>query len=74
MLGRKADIVSGKGLGGTSRVNSMQYSRGTPGEYNAWAQAGRKGWSYQELLPYFERAECLYNPVMKGDYGNEGMS
>ncbi|EKM54662.1 uncharacterized protein PHACADRAFT_175178 [Phanerochaete carnosa HHB-10118-sp] len=57
----------------TSRINAMQYSRGAPGEYNAWAQAGRKGWSYQELLPYFERAECLYNPVTKGHYGTEGI-
>ncbi|EKM48854.1 uncharacterized protein PHACADRAFT_214628 [Phanerochaete carnosa HHB-10118-sp] len=73
MLGQKTDIITGKGLGGTSRINAMQYSRGAPGEYNAWAQAGRKGWSYQELLPYFERAECLYNPVTKGHHGTEGL-
>ncbi|EKM54668.1 uncharacterized protein PHACADRAFT_146831 [Phanerochaete carnosa HHB-10118-sp] len=72
MLGQKTDIISGKGLGGTSRINSMQYSRGTSGEYNAWAQAGRKGWSYSELLPYFERTECLYNPATNAHYGTEG--
>ncbi|GJE92703.1 GMC oxidoreductase [Phanerochaete sordida] len=72
MLGAKTDIITGKGLGGTSRINAMQYSRGTPGEYNAWAQAGREGWSYQELLPYFERAEGLYSPATKGHYGTEG--
>ena len=72
ILGQKTDIIAGKGLGGTSRINGMQYTRGAPGEYNAWARSGRKGWSYNELLPYFERAECLYNPVTRSHYGTKG--
>lgn len=72
MLENTVNIVTGKGLGGTSRINAMQYSRGAPGEYNAWAQSGRKGWSYNELLPYFERNECLYNPVTQTHYGSKG--
>ena len=72
MLSHKTEIITGKGLGGTSRINSMQYSRGVPGEYNAWARAGRRGWSYEELAPYFEQAECLFNPETKSHYGSEG--
>jgi choline dehydrogenase len=72
MLKQKIDVITGKGLGGTSRINAMQYSRGTPGEYNGWARNGRKGWSYEELVPYFERVECLYNSVTQSHYGTEG--
>ncbi|EKM54661.1 uncharacterized protein PHACADRAFT_68181, partial [Phanerochaete carnosa HHB-10118-sp] len=57
------DIVTGRGLGGTSRINGMHYTRGVPGDYNAWAESGRQGWSYEELKPYFERAEGHWSPA-----------
>lgn len=50
----------------------MQYTRGVPGEYNAWAQSGCKGWSYEELRPYFERAEGRWSPVTSAHYGMDG--
>ncbi|KIP06969.1 hypothetical protein PHLGIDRAFT_30220 [Phlebiopsis gigantea 11061_1 CR5-6] len=60
---RDTEVIAGKGLGGTSRINGMQYTRAVPGEFNAWARAGRKGWSYDEMVPYFQRAERLWSPV-----------
>lgn len=51
----------------------MQYTRGVPGEYNAWARSGRSGWSYPEMQPYFEKAEGLWSPVTQRHYGTDGM-
>ncbi|MGF7172148.1 choline dehydrogenase [Sphingobium xanthum] len=47
----------GKLLGGTSSINGQMYSRGNRGDYDGWAEMGLKGWSYDEVLPYFRRAE-----------------
>lgn len=47
----------GKMLGGSSGINAMIYTRGLASDYEAWAAAGCNGWSYEELLPYFKRAE-----------------
>jgi choline dehydrogenase len=69
---RTTEVVAGSGLGGTSRINGMQYSRGVPGQYNAWAQSGRRGWSYQDLQPYFERSESVWNPDTGVHYGSKG--
>ncbi|EKM54670.1 uncharacterized protein PHACADRAFT_197102 [Phanerochaete carnosa HHB-10118-sp] len=66
------EIVTGKGLGGTSRINGLQYTRGVPGDYNAWAESGRQGWSYEELRPYFEKAEGHWSPVTHAHYGKSG--
>ena len=71
---RDTEIIAGKGLGGTSRINGMQYTRAVPGEFNAWAQAGRNGWSYDDMAPYFKRAEALWGPVIAQHYGSDGMS
>lgn len=70
---RPTKLITGIGLGGTSRINYMQYTRGAPGEYNAWSVNGRKGWSYQELLPYFEKTECLHDSKSSAPhYGTYG--
>ena len=55
--GRKVPIPRGRVLGGTSSINGMVYIRGNPRDYDDWAAAGNRGWSYQELLPYFVRSE-----------------
>lgn len=47
----------GKVLGGSSSVNAMVYIRGNPVDYDGWSQLGNKGWSYQEVLPYFKKGE-----------------
>ena len=47
----------GKGLGGSSAINAMVYIRGHRFDYDQWAALGATGWSYDECLPYFKRAE-----------------
>ena len=55
--GRVIELVSGKSLGGATKINAMLYNRGAPAQYNAWAAAGRKGWSYDDIEPYFVKSE-----------------
>lgn len=47
----------GKMLGGSSSMNAMIYVRGNRADYDGWAAQGAKGWSYEEVLPYFVKAE-----------------
>ncbi|MCA0402324.1 MAG: GMC family oxidoreductase N-terminal domain-containing protein [Proteobacteria bacterium] len=47
----------GRTLGGSSSINAMCYVRGHANDYDQWAQLGNEGWSYQEVLPYFEKFE-----------------
>lgn len=47
----------GKTLGGSSSINAMAYIRGHRSDYDHWAALGNKGWSYDEVLPYFKRDE-----------------
>jgi choline dehydrogenase len=50
-------VPGGKLLGGSSAINGMIYNRGQKGDYNTWAQMGCKGWSYEDVLPYFKKIE-----------------
>jgi choline dehydrogenase len=50
-------MVQASVLGGGSSVNAMIYIRGVPADYDGWATSGARGWSYQEVLPFFKRAE-----------------
>jgi choline dehydrogenase len=48
----------GRVLGGSSSLNAMVYIRGHALDYDRWAfKENCPGWSYQEILPYFKRAE-----------------
>ncbi|MEZ8092960.1 GMC family oxidoreductase [Photobacterium swingsii] len=47
----------GKTLGGSSASNAMCYIRGHAWDYDHWASLGNKGWSYNEVLPYFKKAQ-----------------
>ncbi|MEV6201582.1 GMC family oxidoreductase N-terminal domain-containing protein [Streptomyces sp. NPDC051771] len=55
--GRRAYLPRGKVFGGCSSINAMIYIRGSRADYDGWAAAGAAGWSYDEVLPYFKRAE-----------------
>lgn len=56
--GRSLFHPRGKMLGGCSSMNAMIYIRGNRDDYDSWAKAGATGWSYDEVLPYFRRAEA----------------
>ena len=48
----------GKGMGGSSAINSMAYVRGHPADFDGWAaDHGAVGWAYKDVLPLFNRAE-----------------
>ncbi|MBD0416788.1 GMC family oxidoreductase [Oryzicola mucosus] len=55
--GRVTPQPRGRVLGGTSSINGMTYVRGAPEIYDAWAENGCSGWSYDDVLPYFRKAE-----------------
>ncbi|XP_072759249.1 glucose dehydrogenase [FAD, quinone]-like [Anoplolepis gracilipes] len=60
MVDGRCNIVSGKAVGGTSVVNFMIYSRGSPADFDGWAALNNPGWSYEEVLPYFIKSEkCM---------------
>jgi choline dehydrogenase len=71
------DIWSGgKVLGGSSSINGMMWVRGNPGDYDLWAQMGCRGWSYQDVLPYFKSAETNEGgaSATRGDKGPQPAS
>jgi len=55
--GRRGYQPRGKVLGGSSSVNAMIYLRGQPRDYDDWAAEGNAGWGWNDVLPYFKRAE-----------------
>jgi len=55
--GRRGYQPRGKVLGGSSSVNAMIYIRGDRSDYDHWAAAGNPGWGWDDVLPYFKRAE-----------------
>ena len=55
--GRRGYQPRGKALGGSSAINAMLYVRGHPSDYDDWAELGCHGWSWNDVLPYFRRAE-----------------
>jgi choline dehydrogenase len=50
-------VPRGRGLGGSSSMNAMMYVRGRPVDFDGWRDSGCPGWGYEEVLPYFMRAE-----------------
>ena len=55
--GRSLGYARGRVLGGSSSINAMIYMRGQKSDYDHWATLTNKGWSWDEVLPYFKRTE-----------------
>lgn len=55
--GRRGYQPRGKVLGGSSSVNAMVYIRGQHADYDHWAAQGNPGWAWEDVKPYFLRAE-----------------
>ena len=54
---REIPVPRGKLLGGSSSINGLVYVRGQSLDFNTWAQFGNRGWSWEDVLPVFERME-----------------
>ena len=52
----------GKVLGGSGSINGLVFLRGSPHDYDRWAQAGARGWSYEDVLPAFKALEDWQGP------------
>ena len=55
--GRNVIAPRGKVLGGSSSINGLIYIRGQAEDFDHWRQLGNAGWSYDDVLPYFRKAE-----------------
>ena len=64
---RKLYWPRGRGWGGSSSINAMVYIRGHAYDYDLWRQQGNTGWSYDDVLPYFKKAES-FNGEGDSDY------
>ena len=68
--GRRGYQPRGKTLGGSSSINAMLYVRGNRWDYDHWAGLGNPGWSYDDVLPLFKRAE--HNEQFQDGFHGQG--
>jgi choline dehydrogenase len=70
--GRSIHWPRGKVLGGSSSINGMLYVRGNPADFDGWAQMGCRGWSFDDVLPFFRKSEHYVqggDPEVRGKGG-----
>lgn len=70
--GRSVPWPRGKVLGGSTSINAMMYVRGTRRDYDTWRQTGLTGWGFDDVLPYFKRAESNHERAGDALHGQEG--
>lgn len=62
--GRTLPVFRGRGLGGSTAINGMVYTRGSSDDYDNWARVtGDPGWSWLALQPYIRKHERWVPPV-----------
>jgi choline dehydrogenase len=69
---RPIPLPRGRVVGGSGSINGMAYFRGQPLDFDDWANAGCKGWSWREVLPYFIRSETNQTHVDSPYHGHDG--
>ena len=72
IAGRAIPWPRGRVLGGSSSINGLLYVRGQKQDFDHWAQLGNQGWSWDEVLPYFKRAETWNGAHANGVRGTDG--
>ena len=64
-------VAQGKVVGGSGAINGQIMLRGTPEDYDRWAEWGNDEWSYLSVLPFFRRMET--DADIRDDFhGTEG--
>ena len=71
LAGRSIHYARGRVLGGCSSINAMIYMRGQKADWDHWAALGNRGWSWDEVLPLFEKLEDYQHGAADG-YGAGG--
>lgn len=71
--GRRLVTPRGKVIGGSSSINGMVYVRGHARDFDTWDQMGAQGWSYADVLPYYQRLENWHGDTGDAAYrGHDG--
>lgn len=73
---RSIGLFQGRLMGGSSSANGMMYVRGQRADYDNWARAGCDGWSWEEVLPYYQRQTAFADgdPALYGRTGELKLS
>ncbi|WP_428688318.1 GMC family oxidoreductase [Roseibium sp.] len=76
MNGRVFRYTQAKVIGGGSAINAQIYTRGNALDYDEWRQMGCEGWGYEDVLPYYRKAEDndTFNNRYHGQGGPLGVS
>jgi choline dehydrogenase len=72
MKGRTILVPRGKSVGGSSVINGMVYARGDQSDFDHWAQLGNRGWSFDDVLPYFRKSERWSGGGTPSAHGTDG--
>jgi len=70
--GRSIPWPRGKVLGGSSSINGLLYVRGQAEDFDHWRQLGNKGWAWDDVLPYYKRAETWKGAASSDERGSDG--